>query len=486
MGPVDASPPTAGSSPAGSSPAGSPASALRAVDAELLARTPEDRMQPRLDPVREVLALLGDPHLSYPVIHVAGTNGKTSTSRFAERLLREMNLRTGLLTSPHLSSVTERIAVDGVPLDEERFVAAYEDVAPYVEIVDGRLRSAGQVPLTYFEVLTVMAFAAFADAPVDVAVVEVGLGGTWDATNVVHPAVAVVTPVSLDHTDLLGDTVAAIAGEKAGIIEEGVVAVLAHQGADAAEVLLARAVQAGATVVREGLDFGVRTRSVAVGGQLLSLQGLGTVYEDVLLPVHGPHQGSNAAVAVAAVEAFLGGASGGAGGAGGLGHGGLGDGVLEPDVVRAALADVTTPGRLEVVRRSPLVVVDAAHNVAGAEAVVTALEDGFDLARLVGVVAVLRGKDAGGILDVLEPVLDEVVVTRSSSARALDVEELADIAREVFGEDRVHVAERLDDAIQVAVDAAESGTEDGLAAGLLITGSVTLVGEARVLLRADR
>lgn len=451
-------------------------SRLDAVYGELLARTPEERMQPRLQPLVDVLALLGDPHLSYPVIHVGGTNGKTSTVRLTERLLREMNLRTGRFTSPHLASVTERISVDGEPLGEEAFVAAYEDVAPYVEIVDGRLRSAGEPALTYFEVLAVMAFAAFADAPVDVAVVEVGLGGTWDATNVVAPTVAVITPVSLDHTDLLGDTVAEIAGEKAGILKEGVVAVLAQQSAEAAEVLLARAVQAGAAVVREGLDFGVRSRAVAVGGQLIALQGLRSVYEDVLLPLHGPHQASNAAVAVAAVEAFLGGGDSARGE----------DGVLEPDVVRAALADASSPGRLEVVRRSPLVVVDAAHNVGGAQAVVVALEDAFDLQRLVGVVAVLEGKDAAGVLDVLEPVLDEVVITRSASARSMDVEELAELAREVFGEERVHVAERLDDAIQVAVDAAESGTTDGLGAGVLITGSVTVVGEARVLLRADR
>ncbi len=449
---------------------------LRAVHAELLARTPEDAMQPRLQPLVDVLALLGDPHLGYPVIHVAGTNGKTSTVRFTERLLREMNLRTGRFTSPHLASVTERISIDGEPLSDEAFVAAYEDVAPYVEIVDGRLRSAGQVPLTYFEVLAVTAFAAFADAPVDVAVVEVGLGGTWDATNVVHPVVAVITPVSLDHTAILGDTVAEIAEEKAGILEEGAVAVLAQQSAEAAEVLLARAVQAGATVVREGLDFGVRHRAVAVGGQLLALQGLRTAYEDVLVPVHGAHQASNAAVAVAAVEAFLGGTGSERGG----------EGVLEPDVVRAALADASTPGRLEVVRRSPLVVVDAAHNVAGAQAVVVALEDSFDVRRMVGVVGVLRDKDAAGILEVLEPVLDEVVVTRSTSVRAMEVDELAEIARDVFGEERVHVAERLDDAIQVAVDVAEQGTDDGFGAGVLVTGSVTLVGEARVLLRADR
>ncbi|SDQ05538.1 folylpolyglutamate synthase/dihydrofolate synthase family protein [Quadrisphaera sp. DSM 44207] len=442
---------------------------LRAVHAELLARTPESAVQPRLQPVREALSLLGDPHLAHPVVHVAGTNGKTSTARFAERLLRELGLRTGRFTSPHLTRVPERISVDGEPLSDEAFADLHEDVAPYLAMVDGRLRAAGQVPLTYFEALAVMAFAAFADAPVDVAVVEVGLGGRWDATNVVDAAVAVITPVSLDHTELLGETVAEIAAEKAGIIARGAVAVLARQPVEAAEVLLRRAAEQGATVAREGLEFGVRSREVAVGGQVLALQGLaGTVYEDVLLPVFGAHQASNAAVAVAAVEALLGGQG------------------LDPDVVRAALADASSPGRLEVVRRSPTVLVDAAHNPAGAEALVAALEDSFDCTRLVGVVAVLEGKDAAGILDVLEPALEEVVVTRSASPRAMDVDDLAEVARDVFGEDRVHVAPRLDDALQVAVDRAESEAPGGLGAGVVVTGSVTLVGEARVLLRADR
>ncbi len=443
---------------------------LRAVHAELLARTPEDRMQPRLDPVRAVLELLGDPQRAYPVVHITGTNGKTSTARFAERLLREMNLRTGRFTSPHLNSVTERISIDGEALSDDAFVAVHEDVAPYVAIVDGRLRQDGQVPLTYFEVLAVMAFAAFADAPVDVAVVEVGLGGTWDATNVADAAVAVVTPISLDHTELLGDTVEEIAQEKSGIFVEGCGVVLSQQPADAAQVLLRRAVEVGATVAREGLEFGVRSRTVAVGGQVLDLQGIGgTVYADVLLTAFGEHQGHNAAVALAAVEALLGGEG------------------LEPDVVRAAFADVTTPGRLEVVRRSPVVLVDAAHNPGGARALVAALEDSFEYNRLVGVLAVLDGKDAAGILEALEPVLDEVVVTRSSSPRSMDVDELAEIASDVFGSDlgdRVHVAERLDAALQLAVDRSESEVPDGIGAGVLVTGSVTVVGDARALLRA--
>ena len=442
---------------------------LRQVFAELVARAPENRMQPRLDPVREVLELLGDPHRAYPVVHIAGTNGKTSTARLVDALLREHHLRTGRFTSPHLASVTERISVDGAAVPAERFVEVHEDVAPYVAIVDGRLRSAGQVPLTYFEVLTVMAFAAFADTPVDVAVVEVGLGGLWDATNVAHGQVAVVTPVSLDHTAILGDSLAEIAGEKAGIVKQGSFAVLAEQPPEAAEVLLRRSLEARATVAREGLEFGVRQRVVAVGGQQVTFQGLAGSYEDVFLPLHGEHQAHNAAVAIAAVEAFVGG----------------GESPLPDDVVRAALAGADSPGRLEVLRPSPTLLVDVAHNPAGTAALVAALEEEFAFARLVGVVGVLQDKDAAAMLDLLEPVLDEVVVTRSASPRALPVDELEEIAEDVFGEDRVHAVEALDDAIQLAVDRAESGAPEGTGAAVLVTGSVTVVGEARALLRRE-
>lgn len=442
---------------------------LRQVFAELVARTPEDRMQPRLDPVREVLELLGDPHRAYPVVHVAGTNGKSSTVRIIDRLLREHHLRTGRFTSPHLVSVTERIAVDGQPVSAERFAEVHEDVAPYVAMVDGRLRSAGQVPLTYFEVLAVMAFAAFADTPVDVAVVEVGLGGLWDATNVVDGQVAVVTPISLDHTAVLGSTLGAIAGEKAGIVKQGSFVVLAEQPDEAAEELLRRALQAGATVAREGREFGVQRRTLAVGGQQLGIQGLAATYEDLYLPLHGEHQAHNAAVAVAAVEAFVGG----------------GQQPLDEEVLRAALAETDSPGRLEVLRPSPTVFVDAAHNPAGVAALVAALEEEFTFSQLVGVVAILADKDAGAMLDLLEPVLDEVVLTRSASPRAIPVEELQPLAEEVFGEDRVHVAERLDDALQTAVDLAESQSREGTGAGVLVTGSITIVGEARALLRRE-
>ncbi|MEJ5869233.1 Mur ligase family protein [Pseudokineococcus sp. 5B2Z-1] len=451
---------------AGSGPGRTPAERLRAAHAELLSRTPENAVQPRLDPVRRALELLGDPHRAYPVVHVGGTNGKTSTARIAERLLREHDLRTGRFTSPHLHSVTERISVDGLPLADDAFADLHEDVAPYLALVDGELRTAGEVPLTYFEALAVMAFAAFAEAPVDVAVVEVGLGGTWDATNVVESAVQVITPISLDHTELLGDTVEDIAREKAGILRRDAIAVVGLQPDGAGEVLGERAAELRTRVVREGEHFALAGRSVAVGGQLVAVQGLAARYEDVFLPLHGAHQAHNAALAVVAVEALLGG----------------GERALDGGLLEAALGDVASPGRLEVLRPSPLVLADAAHNAAGVATLVDALEEAFAVRHGVGVVGVLEGKDAEGILALLEPALEEVVVTRSSSPRAVDVEVLAGIARDVFGEDRVHVAERLDEAIATAVDLADVG--GGGSGGVLVTGSVTVAAEARQLLGA--
>ena len=434
------------------------------IYAELLRRTPENDMQPRLDPVRMACDVIGDPQRAYPVIHLTGTNGKTSTARMIEAVLREHNLRTGRYTSPHLVSVTERLSIDGEPISDAAFADVYEQIAPMLAMVDNTLIDDGQVPLTYFEVLTVLAFAAFADAPVDVAVIEVGLGGTWDATNVADGAVCVVTPIGLDHTDLLGDTVADIAEEKAGIFNEGCHAVLADQPGDAAEVLLRRGVETGSTISREGLEFAVEQRTPAVGGQVVTVRGLAGEYRDLMLPLLGAHQAQNLAVAVAACEAFL----------------GNGTQALDTAVLAAGLAQVSSPGRLEIVRHGPTVVLDAAHNVAGAQALVDGLEDSLHFERLVGVIGVLHGKDADGILGVLEPVVDEVVITRSSSPRAIDVDELAELAEDVFGEDRVHRADRLDEAVVTAIDLAEAASDVG--AGVLITGSITVVGEARLLL----
>ncbi|HWI42329.1 MAG TPA: folylpolyglutamate synthase/dihydrofolate synthase family protein [Nocardioides sp.] len=428
----------------------------------LLSRWPETRLEPSLDRIRAFTELLGDPQRAYRSIHLTGTNGKTSTSRMIDGLLRALDLRTGRFTSPHVERMSERISIDGEPLSDEDFVRAFNDIAPYTHLVDAQEAH----PLSFFETVVGMAYAAFADAPVDVAVVEVGMGGSWDATNVIDADVAVVTPISIDHAHYLGDTTVEIAREKAGIIKAGATAVLAQQSAEVAAVLLERAAEVGATVAREGLEFGVVGRVPAVGGQAVTLQGLRGRYDEVFLPLYGAHQAQNAATALAAVEAFVG-----------------GEEPLGDDIVRAAFAEATSPGRLEVVRRSPTIVLDAAHNPAGAEATAAALEDSFQLDPIIGVVGVMGDKDAEGLLAAFEPHLTHVVVTQNSTARAMPADRLAVVAREVFGADRVSVAPRLSDAIDEAAGRAESGDGDSLSSGaVLVTGSVITVGEARLLL----
>ncbi|MFE3903776.1 bifunctional folylpolyglutamate synthase/dihydrofolate synthase [Streptomyces sp. NPDC059153] len=441
--------------------------ALRAVEQELAGRWGETKLEPSVARIAALMDVLGEPQRAYPSIHITGTNGKTSTARMIEALLGAFDLRTGRYTSPHVQSITERISLDGAPMDPERFIEAYQDIKPYVEMVDA------QQPyrLSFFEVLTGMAYAAFADTPVDVAVVEVGMGGSWDATNVIDASVAVVTPISLDHTDRLGETHAEIAGEKAGIIKQGATVILAQQPVDAAQVMLKKAVEVDATVAREGMEFGVVSREIAVGGQLLTLRGLGgaaTEYTEIFLPLYGAHQAHNAAVALAAVEAFF-------------GIGAERPGALDIDTIRQAFASVISPGRLEVVRSSPTVVLDAAHNPAGARATADGLSEAFGFSRLIGVVGASGDKDVKGLLEAFEPIFAEVVITQNSSGRAMDADELAAVAVEVFGNDRVQVEPRLDDALEAAITLAEE--EDEYAgAGVLVTGSVITVGEARLLL----
>ena len=445
---------------------------LREVEREIFARRPEHSVDPSLARITALVTLLGDPQRAYPVIHLTGTNGKTSTARMTEALLRARGLRTGLFTSPHLSAVGERICVDGQPLDAERFVAAYDELKPYVDLVD----ASHEVPLSFFEVLVGMAFAVFADAPVDVCVLEVGMGGTWDNTNVADGAVAVVTPISLDHTRYLGDTVAAIAADKAGIIKPGSVAVLAQQPPAAAEVLLRRAAEVGAAVAREGIEFGVLSRELAVGGQQVSIRGLLGDYADLYLPLFGAHQAGNLACALAAVEAF----------ARTPAADGAGDPSIDPDIVRRAVATLTSPGRLEVVRRSPVVILDAAHNPGGMAASVAALAEGFGFTDLIVIMAVSADKDVAGILGELEPVAAHLVATTNSSDRAMAADELGAVAMTVLGPDRVSVTGRLDDAIEIGVALADEADARGGGgpgqAGVLITGSVITAGEARVLL----
>ena len=438
---------------------------LLALEIELIRRAPESQIEPTLDRVRSVLDLMGNPERAYPTIHVAGTNGKSSTAAMIDSLLTAYGLRTGRFTSPHLETLRERIRLDGELIDSGRLLAAWEDLAPLLAIVEGD----GGRPLTYFEVITVLAFVAFADAPVSVGVLEVGLGGTWDATNVVDAPVGVIVPIGMDHMDWLGDDIVDIADAKAGILGPQMVAVSGHQEPAVAEVLADRAGDVGATLLRAGVDFGLVDRQVAVGGQLLTIQGIGGTYADVFLPLHGEHMAQNAAVALVAVEAFLGG----------------GAGALVGDVVEQGFAAVSVPGRLEVVRRSPTVLIDVAHNPHGARALAAAVDEAFDFRRLVGVVGVLADKDAEGILVALEPLLDEIVLTQSTSPRAVDADELGAIATEVFGAERVQVEPVLPNALEAAVTAAESeGDLEGV--GVLVTGSVTVAGESRALLRRGR
>ncbi len=435
------------------------------VEDELLTRWPETRLEPSLTRISALVDLLGSPHRAFPVIQVAGTNGKTTTARMIDEVLRGFGLRVGRFTSPHLQSLRERIVLDGQPVSAERFVETYQDIAPYVQMVD----AGSEHPMSFFEVMVGLAYALFADAPVDVAVIEVGMGGTWDATNVVDARVAVVTPVALDHAEYLGPDVATIAGEKAGIIKPDAIAVLAGQQPGALDALVRRAVEVEAVVAREGTEFGLLDRTVAVGGQQLRLQGLGGEYPDVYLPLFGAHQAQNAATALAAVEAFLG--------------AGATTGPIDVETVRAAFAAVRSPGRLERVRTSPAVLVDAAHNPAGMAATVAAIRESFDFTRLVGVVGCVRGKDVSGMLAELEPLCAELVVSQHSSPRAMPADELGALAVDVFGADRVSVNPRLRDAITEAIELAEAGPDDALGgSGVLVTGSVITAGEARTLL----
>ncbi|MCQ4625613.1 bifunctional folylpolyglutamate synthase/dihydrofolate synthase [Corynebacterium sp. CCUG 69979] len=443
---------------------------LARVEQELRARWPETKLDPSLERIEMLMDLLGQPQQSYKVIHVAGTNGKTSTVRMIESLLRTFGARVGRTTSPHLQTVTERIGIDGAPIHPADFVRVYEEIKPYMQLVDDK----SDHPLSYFEAIVGIALAAFADAPVDIAVVEVGMGGTWDATNVVDADVDVIMPIGLDHTDYLGDTIEQIAAEKAGIVKSPEsVTVVADQEPEAMRVVLERTVEVGSAVARLGQEFGVESSTVAVGGQTLTLRGLSGDYDEIFLPLSGPHQARNAAVALAAVEAFFGAGAGK---------------TLDAELVRAGFAAAVSPGRLERVRSTPTTFIDATHNPHGARALAAALERDFEFARLVGVLGILDDKDALGIFQALEPVLSEVVITQTSTPRATDALELAEIARDVFGEERVHVEEHLPSAYSLAVELAEEaleavGVQSG--SGVLITGSVVTAGEARAMFGKD-
>ncbi|WP_396928403.1 bifunctional folylpolyglutamate synthase/dihydrofolate synthase [Mycolicibacterium sp.] len=454
--------------------------ALLQVEHLLDQRWPETKLEPSTARIEALMEMLGSPQLSYPTIHIAGTNGKTSVARIIDALLTAFSRRTGRTTSPHLQSAVERIAIDNEPISPARYVEVYREIEPFVQLVDAQSQADGGPAMSKFEVLTAMAFAAFADAPIDIAVVEVGMGGRWDATNVVDAPVAVITPIGIDHAEYLGDTIGEIAREKAGIIgaprgelvPTDTVAVIGRQAPEAMEVLLAQAVSSDAAVAREDSEFAVLGRQVAVGGQVLQLQGLGGVYSDIFLPLHGEHQAHNAVVALAAVEAFFGAGA---------------DRQLDVDTVRAGFAAAASPGRLERMRSAPTVFLDAAHNPAGATALADALAEEFDFRFLVGVLSLMGDKDVTGILTALEPAFDQIVVTHNGSPRALEVDALALRAEEIFGPDRVARADTLPDAIEVATAIVEdSAAEDGFSgAGIVITGSVVTAGAARTLFGKD-
>ena len=433
---------------------------IDAIEQALLARWPETRIEPTLERIAALVDILGSPQLTYPTIHIGGTNGKTTTSRMIDSLLFEMGLRTGRFTSPHLESYLERIAINGQSIDAKAMIFSFNDISAYLDLMDAKFEH----PISFFEAMTALAFVAFAEHPVDVGVIEVGMGGQWDATNVVNADVSVIMPIGLDHTEYLGETLTEIAQTKAGIIKEGGFVVLAQQEPECAIELLKQAALVGADVAREGIEYSVISRSVAVGGQLLTIQGAKEIYTDIFIPLHGKHQASNAAAALVAVEAFF------------------GDQELDIEAVRAGFANVSSPGRCEIVHRDPTIILDAAHNPHGAAAIADTIQSEFTFDEVIGIFAPMGDKDVRGILLELEQVMDVIIVTANTSPRAMNISELEKYATEIFGSDRVFSAETVTDAIDKAVrDSVRPLSEDTI--GILVTGSVVTVGEARAIVR---
>lgn len=432
-------------------------SAASAVADALYARIGEAAPHRRLEATRRAVELLGDPQRMYGVIHIAGTNGKTSTARITESLLRAHGLRVGLMTSPHLHRLNERIMIDGEPIADRMLADNWADVEPVLQMVDAELLANSEPALSFYEALTVLTFACFADAPVDVAVIEVGMGGEWDATNVVVADVAVLTPIAMDHAEFLGDTIREIARTKAGIIKPASRVVSAHQSDDAMEEILRATELSEATLRVLGRDFYLMSVEQAVGGQVLSVSGIAGEYRSLTLPLFGEHQADNAAVAIAAVESFL----------------GNGETPLGSEVVEDGILLSSSPGRLQVIDHQPTVIIDAAHNPHGAEALCRALMGSFAFPRLVCVVGILQEKDVIGIIEALDPVVDHFVVTQSQSDRAISVSDLADAVSAIAGPDRVDSRANVESALERAKEIS------GVDGGVIITGSITLIGEVR-------
>ena len=434
---------------------------LNEIAAALNKRWPENQIEPSLDRILALVDALGSPHLTYPTIHIAGTNGKTSTARMIDQLLANLGYRVGRYTSPHLESFTERISIKGEPISDLEMIKTYEDIHLYLDLIDSRQPH----PISYFEALTAMAFVAFAEHPVDIAVIEAGMGGQWDATNVISSQVSVMTPIGLDHMEYLGNTVEAIAQTKAGIFKPESNVVLAAQSAQVAKVLLAQVAKVSAQPFRQGVEFSLKNRALAVGGQLLSIQGVHGDYDEIFLPLYGDHQGNNAAVALAAVEVFAG-------------------VKLDTELVQDAFSKVSSPGRCEIVYKDPTVIIDAAHNPHGVSAIANTLNTEFDFELVVGVVAVLADKDVAGILKNLATTLDYLVITENGSNRAMNKDELAKIASQYFKAEQIEIIGDMNSAITYAIEkvALFNQVNDGVAA-VVITGSVATAGMARSIIK---
>jgi dihydrofolate synthase/folylpolyglutamate synthase len=435
---------------------------LNAIENALLNRWPETRIAPTLERIASLVDVLGSPQLSYPTIHIAGTNGKTTTTRLIDSLCFELGMRTGRFTSPHLESFLERISINGEPISAEGMIATYNDIALYLDLIDSKMPN----KLSFFEAMCALSFVAFAEFPVDVGIFECGMGGEWDSTNVINAAVSVITPIGLDHMEYLGDTLEKIATTKSGIIKDGSFAVLARQEPEVAQVLMHKAATVDATPIREGIEYSVKSRALAVGGQLISIAGVYGEYNDLFLPLHGAHQAANAATAIATVEVFA------------------GEAKLDEEVVREALVNATSPGRCEIIMRNPTVIIDAAHNPHGALSLKRTLLDEFDFDAVVGVLAPMGDKDVEGIFQECESVMSRIIVTRNSSHRAASIDELYDSAIQIFGSERVSKSESLHNAIAEAIEQAklENAVNDHNTA-VVIAGSVVTAGESRAIIR---
>ncbi|MDR9363224.1 MAG: folylpolyglutamate synthase/dihydrofolate synthase family protein [Microbacteriaceae bacterium] len=420
---------------------------------EILARVGEAKPTPDLYPVELASELLGDPQFAYPVIHITGTNGKTSTARIIERILREHGLRTGRFTSPHLVDITERISIDGEPLEKDLFEEYWDQISPILEIADAKLESNGLPKITFFEAITLLAFQAFADAPVDVAIIEVGMGGEWDATNVVNAEVTVFSQIALDHTKQLGSTVSEVAKTKSGIIKPDSIVVSQKQTPEA-EFQLKNKLLDGQKIIFEDIDYKIVSQKPENGGYRFSSETALVGYQNLFLPLAGEHQLRNAMLAVSACEAFLGG----------------GNKALSEPILHSALADATSPGRLQVFRKKPLTILDAAHNPAGIKSLTDALVDYFEIEKCVVVLGTMADKDYPKMLEILKPLISSLVITQAESERAVQTSELAEAASLLGLE--VQEIEGSELALEYATDIA---LEEGLP--VVVTGSILLLGE---------